>query len=303
VIRPGALDDVPRAAALLQRAWPDLIVTAEGMRHGLEHHPERARLAMFAYEIDGDVVGWATASHDWVQSDPAQGHLRIAVDPDRRGEGIGGTLAVAADAHLAEIGTTTTRAGSLDEPAARALAARRGFREIAASSVSAVDPRAVEPLPLPDGVTLVAFAEIEDPRPVYELDLEASRDIPNETFDSVTFDEWRSEFWRSPFIDDEASLAAYVDGELAAITMIRVDRPSGRAQNNLAATRRRFRGRGLATLLKSHSLHRAAALGATIATTGNDESNAPMLAVNTKLGYRPFARHIEWERRLPGGGA
>jgi GNAT superfamily N-acetyltransferase len=79
--------------------------------------------------------------------------------------------------------------------------------------------------------------------------------------------------------------------------MIRVDRPSGRAHNNLTGTLRPYRGRGLATVLKSHSLHRAAALGATIAVTDNDETNAPMLAVNAKLGYRPFARRLIWERR------
>ena len=78
--------------------------------------------------------------------------------------------------------------------------------------------------------------------------------------------------------------------------MIRIDRASGRAQNNLAGTRREFRGRGLATLLKSHSLRRAAELGATIAITDNEEENAPMLTVNTKLGYRPFARRLTWER-------
>ncbi len=105
-----------------------------------------------------------------------------------------------------------------------------------------------------------------------------------------------SEFWRSPILDDDASLAAFVDGRLAAITMIRVDRASGRAQNNLAGTLREFRGRGLATLLKSHSLRRAADLGATIAITDNEEQNAPMLAVNTKLGYRPFGRRLTWER-------
>ena len=40
----------------------------------------------------------------------------------------------------------------------------------------------------------------------------------------------------------------------------------------------------------------AAELGATIALTDNDETNAPMLAVNRRLGYRPFARRLEWER-------
>jgi GNAT superfamily N-acetyltransferase len=111
------------------------------------------------------------------------------------------------------------------------------------------------------------------------------------------------EYWRVPTIDDEASLAAIVDGALVAATMIRVDRSSGRAHNNLTGTLRGYRGRGLATVLKSHSLDRAAALGATIAVTDYDETNAPMLAVNAKLGYRPFARRLIWEQRpSPGAG-
>ena len=126
--------------------------------------------------------------------------------------------------------------------------------------------------------------------------MEVSQDIPNETFEHLPLEEWKSEFWRSPILDDDASLAAFVDGRLAALTMIRIDRPSGRAQNNLAGTLREFRGRGLATLLKSHSLRRAAELGVTIAITDNEEANAPMLAVNTRLGYRPFARRLTWER-------
>jgi len=97
-------------------------------------------------------------------------------------------------------------------------------------------------------------------------------------------------------VDPDASFAALVDGELAGVTMIRVDRPSGRAQNNLCGVRPPYRGRGLALLLKSHSLRRAAELGATIALTDNDETNAPMLAVNTRLGYTPLARRLEWKR-------
>jgi hypothetical protein len=38
-------------------------------------------------------------------------------------------------------------------------------------------------------------------------------------------------------------------------------------------------------------------LGVTIAVTDNDETNAAMLAVNAKLGYRPFARRLVWARR------
>ncbi|MCZ7587332.1 MAG: hypothetical protein M5U27_00405 [Gaiella sp.] len=34
-----------------------------------------------------------------------------------------------------------------------------------------------------------------------------------------------------------------------------------------------------------------------------DETNAPMLAVNRELGYRPFTRRIEWERSRPAPAA
>ena len=258
MIRDGTLDDIPRAAALRQRAWPESIVTEEGMRHWIAGVPARAELALFAWEEDRELRGWATAARNWWSSDPRGGILAITVDGSHRGGGIGTALAEAADEHLGRLGVRTTRAGSLDEPGARALAARRGFEEIAAATVSGVDPRTVEPRPIPAGVELVPLADIDDPGPVHELDLELSRDIPNEDYDAIELEEWKATFWQSPLIDDDASLLALVDGRLAGLTMIRIDRPSGRAQNNLCGVRRPYRGRGLALLLKSHSLRRAA---------------------------------------------
>ena len=300
MLREGTLEDVPRVAAMRQRAWPDGIVTADGMSHFLRSIPEHAGLRLFADEQDGEIVGWAHAGRAWWDSDTSQGIVAIAVDPAHRGKGIGSGLAEAADAHLGALGIRTTRSESLDEPAARALATSRGFEEIGSSSVSAVDPRTVEPLPVPEDVTIVPFAEIDDPEPIWALDLRVSRDIPNsETFDALSLEQWVSQYWRTPLVDDDASLAAVVDGTIVAVTFIRVDRPSGRAQNALAGTLPPYRGRGLATMLKSHSLHRAAALGATIALTDNDEANAPMLAVNSRLGYRPFARRLTWRRSPP----
>jgi len=299
MVREGTFEDIPRAAPMRQRAWPESIVTEEGMRHSLGAVPATAEQALFAFD-EGEILGWATAGRSWWVAAPDAGILTIAVEPSRRGERIGSALAEAADAHLARLGIRTTRAGSLDEPAARALARRRGFRELGAATVSAVDPRTVEPLPVPPGVQLVPFAELDDPAPVYELDLEVSKDIPNEEYDAVELDQWIAELWKTPLVDEDASLAAFVDGRLAAVTMIRVDRPSGRAKNNLAGVRAPYRGRGLAKIIKSHSLRRAAELGATIALTDNDETNAPMLAVNTRLGYRPYARRLEWERTRSG---
>lgn len=279
-----------------QRAWPDTIITAEGMRHHLESAPEREGLRLLAFEKGDELVGWAVVGRAWWTAESTHGFVELAVDPAQRSRRVATQLAEEAERRLSALGLTTVRCESLDEPAARALAAARGFAEKGSSSVSAVDPRTVEPIPLPDDVTVVPFRDLDDPEPVWALDLEVSRDIPNEEFDSIELGDWVRMFWRSPIIDDDASLAAFVDGELAAVTMIRVDREGRRARNNLAGTRKAFRGRGLATALKSQSLARAAELGATIVITDNEELNAAMLAVNSKLGYRPFARRISWER-------
>jgi GNAT superfamily N-acetyltransferase len=296
VIREGTLDDVPLAAAMRQRAWPESIITEDGMRHDLTAIPARAERAMFAFDDHGEILGWATSARAWWHPDPDAGILSVSVDPSRRGEGIGSALAEAADGHLTRLAVHTTLSRSLDEQAARALARRRGFAHVATRTVSGVDPRTVDPRPVPAGVELVPLAEFDDPGPVYELDLEVSRDIPNEDYNAFSLDDWTAAFWKTPVIDADASLVAIVEGELAGVTMIRVDRPSGRAENNLCGVRRPHRGKGLALLLKSHSLRRAAELGATIVLTDNDETNAPMLAVNTRLGYGPFARRLSWER-------
>ena len=57
---------------------------------------------------------------------------------------------------------------------------------------------------------------------------------------------------------------------------------------------RAFRGQGLGLLMKRHSLARAAAAGITKVITQNDETNAPMLAINAKLGYEPLAVGHAW---------
>jgi len=293
----AVLDDLPVAAVMRAANEPDRIITAEGMRLWMGDLPERAALSTWLAESDGRPVGWAMAMRAWHQSDDGVGHVDVVVAPEHQRHGIGAALAEQVEQRCAELGFHTVRATSVDVPSARALADRHGFRAAHATTTSSVDPRTVSPDPVPADVRLVAFAEVDDPRPVYELDLEVSVDMPgDESFDAMTLDAWAARFWRTAMVDDDCSLLAYVDGELAKVTMLRVDRPSGRAHNNLTGVRRAHRGRGLARLLKSHSLHRAGELGVTVAATDNDETNAPMLAVNRALGYRPSSRRVEWER-------
>jgi hypothetical protein len=87
-----------------------------------------------------------------------------------------------------------------------------------------------------------------------------------------------------------------VDGEPAAYTAAQADR-GDRYWSAGTATRRAYRGRGLALLAKAESLRRARDAGNRIAYTANDAANAPMLVVNRRPGYRPAA--TQWRHRLP----
>jgi predicted GNAT superfamily acetyltransferase len=56
------------------------------------------------------------------------------------------------------------------------------------------------------------------------------------------------------------------------------------------------RGRGLGLACKLASIGWAAENGITLMATTNDEANAPMLAINERLGYEPAGRRVEFER-------
>jgi RimJ/RimL family protein N-acetyltransferase len=81
-----------------------------------------------------------------------------------------------------------------------------------------------------------------------------------------------------------------------AVSLVLADLESGRAGNAFTGTLREYRGRGFGLAVKVASIRWAAANGITQIATTNDETNAAMLALNRKLGYRPAGRKVEYLR-------
>ena len=67
-----------------------------------------------------------------------------------------------------------------------------------------------------------------------------------------------------------------------------VDVESRRALNAYTGSLRAYRGRGFARLAKLGVMRQLAELGIELVLTENDETNAPMLAINNRLGYTPI---------------
>jgi RimJ/RimL family protein N-acetyltransferase len=77
-----------------------------------------------------------------------------------------------------------------------------------------------------------------------------------------------------------------------------VDWEGRAAYNEMTGTLRDYRGRGLAFAAKLETVRWAAGKGLARILTGNDTRNAPMLAINDRLGYRPTIEVVEYVRDL-----
>jgi RimJ/RimL family protein N-acetyltransferase len=122
-------------------------------------------------------------------------------------------------------------------------------------------------------------------------------DMPaTEPYEAIPFDEWVQHVLEHPLFTAEGSFVAMVGEIAAAISLLLVEPETGRGVSMFTGTLREHRGRGLGRAAKLGSIRWAAEHGVTSLTTTNDERNAPMLAINRRLGYAPIGRRVEWLR-------
>ncbi len=250
-------------------------------------------------EVDGNVVGWVSVSRN-NQTTEAVGEVSLLhVHPDYRHRGIGAALLARALAQLAPLDLARLRGRAL--PQALPFARRHGFVPSREERFSALDLPALPPLAeAPDEVRLLSLAEV-DPHRAHRVEALASVDEPGDVAGgAIGYAEWRADTWDNVGLDRVASTGAEVDGELVAISLVKRD--GTRMWSDYTGTVPAYRGRGLAGLVKLAALHRAAARGVSVAYTGNDAANAPMLAINNRIGYRQVASQWSCVRELRPAG-
>jgi mycothiol synthase len=257
------------------------------------------RQVAWAYDVLGrlgdEAVGMASVAPMIYLPDSEAGWAELCVVPGRRGQGVGSELlrriSRAAQAH----GKSELRfMVSEEDEASLAFARRRGYTVVTRDQDSELlladsDVRAVDP---PAGVRITTLAaEPGLARGLHRVAQEAEPDIPAEETSVVPpFEQWAAFALERPTSPPEAQFAA-VDqqGQVLGYALVVVsDVEEGIAYHGMTAVARAARGRGVASALK-----RAAILwtrdqpGLRALRTSNEERNAPMLAINRKLGYQP----------------
>jgi GNAT superfamily N-acetyltransferase len=297
--------DAEQVVDLLVATIPTVVTNAEEWLHTHETVPERAQRVFLVAEEDGRIVAVGGAGLVFFGGGGENGYLNIRVHPDYRRRGIGGDLYRSLREHVLALGVA--RASSMFDESTEgiAFARKRGWAEERAETLATLDPRIVTQAP-PSDVELRPVSELH-PHDVHRIDEETTRDLPSLVqIDEIPYDEWLGFVWENPLFTRDGSYGAVVDGRLAAISFLTANLEHGRAFNMFTATGREFRGRGLALAVKLASTRWAAEHGVTQIVTTNDETNAPMLAINRRLGYRPAGRRVEYlvqrERLLREGG-
>jgi GNAT superfamily N-acetyltransferase len=289
--------DAPDVVELVHEVFPATTTTVESWRQQFTSVPERACRAGWAAVVDGKLVGRAEASLNWF-SESRTAFTGVSVRGAFRRRGIGGRLWDLAAAHLDGLAPSRVLTMFTEDPAAVRFARARGFEEARAESLSSVDPRTIDLSPLASAeLELMPLGDL-DPHDVYDVDVATTSDVPmTDELTDIRYEEWLDTIWRRPTITLEGSFAALDDGRVVCITMLAANLEIGRAFNEYTGTLRSHRGRGLALLVKLASLRWAVANGITAVWTTNDERNAPMLAVNRRLGYEPRLRRVEYLRK------
>ncbi|MEU4478346.1 GNAT family N-acetyltransferase [Micromonospora sp. NPDC023966] len=287
LIRRARPEDAAGVVALRTVVHPYLVRGVESTRRMIAEPPPAEDWAAWVAEVDGQVVGWVSAYRNSHTSAANVGEIStLHVHPAHRLRGLGTALLDAALGHLRLIGAK--RLLTWSQPDSLPFARRHGFTPSRELRYSALDLRPAPPMPEPPPAVRLLTATEVDPRRIHRVDAESSMDEPGDVpTDALGYDIWHHEVWENVGLDRDASTVAEVDGTLVAISLVKRD--GDRMWSDFTGTVPGHRGRGLARLAKQAALHRAATSGVRTAYTSNDEANAPMLAINARLGYRPVA--------------
>ncbi|HSL77245.1 MAG TPA: GNAT family N-acetyltransferase [Candidatus Limnocylindrales bacterium] len=244
-------------------------------------------------ELDGDVVGSGSSGRS--SFDYAGLHVRVV--PASRRMGVGSAVLRTLAEHAVERGFT--EAGSIVEDAGSlAFAERFGFHEVD-RQIEQVRSIGDEPRPaVPDGIRIVTAAERPElwAQAFDPFALEAIGDMATHLPVVVTPEEWQAEWLVWP----EAMFLALEGDEIVGCAGLEFDpdRPD-RSEHAFTGVARRWRRRGLASVLKRLTLRFAAEHAIREVYTWTQRGNADMRVLNERLGYRYGKEAITIRASLP----
>jgi GNAT superfamily N-acetyltransferase len=238
-----------------------------------------------------EVVGVAYATGKPHEQDSPTLLVGLTVDPEARGLGIGTRLYDELLAWARSARDQPRLKVGVPEADERSVAwwMRRGLRVeerhittrldlTGGSVVGDVDP--------PEGIELTTLAQRPDlERAAHAMLCETLADIPGEAFAPPTFDEWIELVRSGARPADAIHLALDGDAVVGICTTSISEADTERAHTGFTGVVPAARGRGIAPALKVRQVEWCRAAGYVELETVNHADNAPMRAINQRMGF------------------
>lgn len=160
------------------------------------------------------------------------------------------------------------------------------------------------PAPAPDGIQFFSYAEAGDTednrRRLYALMFTLHQDVPTNDVhaEPPSFEEWQKRFDRPEHDPNALAVAADDAGEWIGISQLGFQQNTNIAWTFMTGVLREYRGLGIAYALKLRAIDAALARGCPLVLTENHEDNAPMRAINKKLGFVPDAPGVSYSKDI-----
>jgi len=292
-------DEMAAIATLVNAVAPEEPTSVAAMRWGETTYPGGAR---WVAERDGAIVGAADVGRIYMYAPDFDAYwATVRVSANERRQGIGGALLGRVQGHARAAGKTHLHVPTNEaRPDGIAFLAHRGFEEYERSKSVRLDLAGMIPptVTVPDGITITSLADRPDlVTGVHAVALEAFEDIPggDRPMDVGDLAEFRLRDVDRDEIPAEAFTIAVddTDGTVVGYAVLSLlPDPATAAWHDMTAVRRAARGRGVASALKRTTVGWAIRNGLDTLATSNDVDNAPMRAVNERLGYRPLPDEV-----------
>lgn len=245
--------------------------------------------------VDGRPVGVARL-RDRV-ADGGHADVLVAVVPGERGSGVGSALMAWATKRATDLGAGRLTGVVDEDGTSEAVLEHWGFTLGARNRMSWVDSRTVPAglAPVPAGLRLEQLADV-DARAVWECHQAAAPDDPSGYSRTMPFEEYLDRELGDPLLRHDVSRVVLDGDRAAAYSLVRA--AGDRGWSSMTAVAPSHRGRGLSLVAKAAALRAAAAAGIHLCATANSSANAPVLALNERLGYQLLRTVRSVERHL-----
>jgi len=315
-IRPYRAEDLPAVTRIGNRIDPENS-TSDAEAAAWEASFEDGilkRRCVVEEEATGTVVASAGLEQHPFMRLPGKYWTGVAVDPDHVRRGVGRSLAEWTDREAVALGAVAiwTSVKESDERARRFYDAS-GFTTVRTVWNSRLDVESAHLDSLRDrgselaasGIRFTTLAEAGAGSPevrhrYYELHEAVSADAPSiDDHTPITYDEFARLLLDRPGLSPAGVFLAVDGAKFVGLTTIEeMQNEPGACTVGFTGTLAAYRGRGIATELKRRALLYARAAGYRSIRTFNDSLNAPIWAINERLGFRRGATFLQGEKRF-----